>query len=137
VKRTAFTQLDRSYTATLGATIGMLLLYVAPPAFTLAGLVRRDVSTISLAGSAWLVMSALYVPTLRSQRRPARDAVGLPVAALLYAMMTIDSAVAHARGAGGAWKGRTYGAAAMNDADIEPPPTLASLTIGDGTIATR
>jgi hopene-associated glycosyltransferase HpnB len=64
VKRTAFTQLDRSYTATLGATIGMLLLYVAPPAFTLAGLVRRDVPTISLAGSAWLAMSALYVPTL-------------------------------------------------------------------------
>jgi hopene-associated glycosyltransferase HpnB len=109
VRRSAFTQLRHSYLLTIAATAGMLLLYVAPVACTFVGVARRDVATLLLGATAWLGMTALYAPTLRSQRRPLRDAVGLPLAATLYMAMTLDSAFAHARGRGGAWKGRTYG----------------------------
>ena len=37
----------------------------------------------------------------------------LPLAGLLYAAMTLDSALAHWRGRGGAWKGRVAGGAAL------------------------
>jgi len=108
VKRTAFVQLDRSKRATLLAGLGMTVLYVAPPALALAGVVFSDAWLASIAAAAWALMSVLYVPTLRAYRRPVREALGLPVAAALYTAMTFDSALAHARGRGGAWKGRTY-----------------------------
>jgi len=108
VKRTAFVQLDRSKRVTLLAGLGMALLYVAPPALALAGVVLSDAWLASIAAAAWALMSVLYVPTLRAYRRPVREALALPVAAALYTVMTFDSALAHARGRGGAWKGRTY-----------------------------
>jgi len=112
VKRTAFTQLRHSYALTAASALGMLLLYAVPPGSFVAAVARRDAGTARAAGAAWALMTALYLPTLRSQDRPVVDALGLPVAAALYALMTIDSALAHARGSGGAWKGRTYGGAA-------------------------
>jgi hypothetical protein len=44
---------------------------------------------------------------LRFYRLGSWRAPLLPVVALLYAAMTIDSAWQHRRGGGGAWKGRT------------------------------
>jgi len=107
VRRSAFTQLDHSYAATALATLVMALLYVAPPALTVFGIARRDAKLAIVAGSAWLLLSALYRPTLRAYSRPTVEAIGLPVAASLYMAMTIDSAIAHARGRGGVWKGRS------------------------------
>lgn len=66
----------------------------------------------ALAAAAWALMIALYAPTLRAYGRPWLEAFGLPVAAALYTAMTFDSALADARGIGGAWKGRTYRAEA-------------------------
>jgi hopene-associated glycosyltransferase HpnB len=106
VKRSAFTQLDHSYLATVGATLGMALLYLVPPVLTIVGIGRRDTKLAIVAGSAWLLLSALYRPTLRAYGRPSAEALALPVAASLYMAMTIDSAIAHARGRGGVWKGR-------------------------------
>jgi hopene-associated glycosyltransferase HpnB len=106
VKRTAFTQLGRSYAATLGAALGMAVLYLAPPALTAVGISRRDARLASIAAATWALMSALYVPTLRAYGRPSRDALALPLAATFYVAMTLDSALAHARGRGGRWKGR-------------------------------
>jgi hopene-associated glycosyltransferase HpnB len=108
VKRTAFVQLDRSKRVTLLAGLGMTVLYLAPPALALAGVARSDAWLASIAAAAWALMSILYVPTLRAYRRPVREALALPVAAALYTLMTFDSALAHVRGRGGAWKGRTY-----------------------------
>ncbi len=45
---------------------------------------------------------------IRLYRLAPWRALGLPLAALLYGAMTVSSAVAHWRGRGGAWKGRTY-----------------------------
>ncbi len=53
-------------------------------------------------------MAGTYVPMLRHYRQPLWSAVLLPVTALLYLCMTVDSAVRHHRGRGAAWKGRTY-----------------------------
>ncbi len=109
VKRTAFTQLERSYSQTALAVAGMTVLYLVPPALTLAGLVRLDAPLAVVAGSAWATMAWLYAPTLRLYGRPPHEALALPAAAALYTAMTVDSALAGARGRGGAWKGRTYG----------------------------
>ncbi len=106
VKRSAFTQLGRSYTATALATAVMALLYAGPPALALRGLARRDWNSAGVAAAAWGLMAALYLPTIRAYGRPAPQALSLPVAAMLYVAMTIDSALAHALGRGGEWKGR-------------------------------
>jgi hypothetical protein len=110
VKRTAFTQLGRSYMMTVGAALGMAVLYLAPPTLTALGIARRDARLAAVAGVTWALMSALYLPTVRAYGRPARDAVALPIAAALYVAMTVDSALAHARGRGGRWKGRVQSA---------------------------
>ncbi len=112
VKRTAFVQLDRSKRTTALVGLAMGVLYLAPPALSLAGIVRTDAWLAALAAAAWALMIALYAPTLRAYGRPWLEAFGLPVAAALYTAMTFDSALADARGIGGAWKGRTYRAEA-------------------------
>jgi hopene-associated glycosyltransferase HpnB len=58
-----------------------------------------------LAG--WAIMAATYLPVLRLYRLSPWRAPGLPVIALLYAAMTVDSARRHYAGRGGEWKGRT------------------------------
>ena len=58
--------------------------------------------------AAWLIMAVAYRPTLRLYRLPAWWGLLLPVAALLFTLMTIDSARLHWRGRGGQWKGRSY-----------------------------
>jgi hypothetical protein len=53
-------------------------------------------------------MGSAYWPTLSLYRQPLWKIVTLPLAALLYTAMTVDSALRHWRGRGGQWKGRTY-----------------------------
>jgi hopene-associated glycosyltransferase HpnB len=111
VKRSAFTQLGHSYPMLALTIAGMLFLYVVPPLATVAGIVRRDRLTALSGAGAWLLMSLAYLPTLRAYRRPPASAATLPLAAVLYTAMTVDSALAHLRKRGGRWKGRTYEAA--------------------------
>jgi hypothetical protein len=72
----------------------------------LRGLARRDWNSAGVAAAACALMAALYLPTIRAYGRPAPQALSLPIAAMLYLAMTIDSALAHALGRGGEWKGR-------------------------------
>ena len=109
VARTAFTQLRFSILLLAGTVLGMAVLYAAPPAAAVAGILAGDGTAAALGGGGWLLMAVLYRPTGRLYGRPAWEAALLPVAALLYLLMTLSSAVAHWRGRGGAWKGRTYG----------------------------
>jgi hopene-associated glycosyltransferase HpnB len=108
VSRTAYTQLRYSPLLLAGTVAGMLLLYYVPVAATFAG-VRRRRADLAIPGAvAWVLMSAAYAPTLRRYRVRPRNAFGLPLAALLYTAMTVDSARRHRAGRGGAWKGRTF-----------------------------
>ena len=106
IARSAYTQLRYSPALLAGTVAGMILLYALPPLTTLAGAVRRD-KLLGVSGAlAWSIMSALYLPVLRRYRQPAAAAVLLPFAALIYSLITVDSARQHAVGQGGAWKGR-------------------------------
>ena len=109
VKRSAFTQLERSYPMVALTVAGMTLLYGIPPLATLAGFLRRDPVLAASGLAGWALMTAAYLPTVRAYRLPAAAALTLPLAAALYTVMTVDSALAHARNRGGSWKGRTYG----------------------------
>jgi hopene-associated glycosyltransferase HpnB len=104
VARTAYEQLRRSPLALIGTVMGMAIIYLVPPLAVASG--EGIAAACGLA--AWLLMIAAYRPTLRLYGLPAWYGLMLPVAALLYTLMTVDSARRHRRGRGGAWKGRTY-----------------------------
>jgi len=107
VARSAFTQLRYS-TALLALTLlGMGLLYCAPPLVALTGAWLGLWLPAALGFLTWGLMALSFVPTLRLYRQPLLFAPALPLAGLLYSLMTLGSAVAYWRGRGGAWKGRT------------------------------
>lgn len=108
VARTAFVQLDYSVFALIGTMIGMAVIYLAPPIAVFVGLTTYH-HTVGLLGAlAWAIMSYSYFPTLKLYGEHVWRVLWLPLAALLYASMTLSSAFRHWQGAGGAWKGRTY-----------------------------
>ncbi|WP_411126857.1 glycosyltransferase [Streptomyces sp. x-19] len=110
VSRSAYAQLRHRPLLLLGTVLGLALVYLAPPAALLAGLAGGAPVVAALGGAAWAVMCGTYLPMLRYYRQPPWAAPLLPFTALLYLLMTVDSAVQHYRGRGAAWKGRTYGA---------------------------
>lgn len=109
VARSAFAQIGHSVLLLVATLIGLALAYLAGPLAVLTAPVHGDAVAAALGGAAWTLSALAYVPTLRLYRLPAWQAAGLPLAALLYGAMTFDSAHAHWRGRGGAWKGRVYG----------------------------
>lgn len=108
VSRSAYAQLRHSPLVLLGTVAGLVLVYLVPPAALLAGLTTGHPAVAWAGGLAWLLMAGTYLPMLRYYRQPAALAPLLPFTALLYLLMTVDSAVRHYRGRGAAWKGRTY-----------------------------
>ncbi|MFF5445752.1 glycosyltransferase [Streptomyces sp. NPDC012888] len=108
VSRSAYAQL-RHQPALLALTVaGLVLVYLVPPLALVAGLAGDRPAAAWAGGLAWLVMTGSYLPLLRYFGQPAALAPLLPLTALLYLLMTVDSAVQHYRGRGAAWKGRTY-----------------------------
>jgi hopene-associated glycosyltransferase HpnB len=108
VSRSAYAQLRHHPLLLLGTVAGLALVYLVPPVALVAGLAAGSAATALAGGAAWLVMTATYVPMLRYYRQPLWLAPLLPFTALLYLLMTVDSALQHYRGRGAAWKGRTY-----------------------------
>jgi hopene-associated glycosyltransferase HpnB len=106
VARSAYTQLRYSPALLLGTIVGLLLLYALPPVATITGLFGWW-WLLGAGGLGWLIMSVTFVPVLRLYDLSPWRAPLLPVIALLYAGMTVDSARRHWLGRGGAWKGRT------------------------------
>ncbi|MFG2136494.1 glycosyltransferase [Streptomyces sp. NPDC048650] len=110
VSRSAYAQLRHRPAVLLGTVLGLALVYLAPPVTLVAGLATGRATAAALGGAAWAVMCGTYLPMLRYYRQQPWTAPLLPFTALLYLLMTLDSAVQHYRGRGAAWKGRTYGA---------------------------
>ncbi|MFF4604755.1 glycosyltransferase [Streptomyces sp. NPDC001339] len=110
VSRSAYAQLRHRPPLLLGTVLGLALVYLVPPAALVSGLAGGSPVTAALGGAAWAVMCGTYLPMLRYYGQPWWSAPLLPFTALLYLLMTVDSAVQHYRGRGAAWKGRTYGA---------------------------
>ncbi|MGW3213905.1 glycosyltransferase [Streptomyces parvus] len=108
VARSAYAQLRHSPLLLAGTVPGLLLVYVAPPATLVAGVLMGDAAAAWAGGAAWAVMTATYLPMLAYYRQSPWLSPLLPLTAVLYLLMTVDSAVQHYRGRGAAWKGRTY-----------------------------
>ncbi len=100
VSRTAYTQLNYSPALLAGAVFGMFIVYLFPVIGILFG------NLFSLF--TYLFMILAYFPIVQFYGCPVWFAFCLPAIAFLYLLMTIDSALKHWQGQGGAWKGRTY-----------------------------
>ena len=108
VSRSAYAQLNHSPATLAGAVAGLALIFWVPPLATIGGAAAGDWWTTALGGAGWLLMAALFMPMLRYYQLRWLWAFSLPFTTTLYLGMTVDSAIQHYRGAGGAWKGRTY-----------------------------
>ncbi|WP_067897901.1 glycosyltransferase [Actinomadura chibensis] len=119
VARSAYDQLRYSPPLLAGTVLALLLTYAVPPAATLAGLAALALGggapaapaapAVLAAGAgalAWTIMTLTYVPMLRFYGLSPLRAPALPLVALMYAAMTVDSARRHYTGEGTPWKGR-------------------------------
>ena len=98
VRRTAFTELRRSWLRVIGALGSMLLMFAAPPLLLVAGaaLAPTDPRFLTAAGlglAAWALPAALYRPAMRFFALAGIRAWTLPLAGAAYALMTLDSAL--------------------------------------------
>ncbi|MEH2391386.1 MAG: glycosyltransferase [Nostoc sp.] len=108
VARSAYTQLNYSPLLLLGTLVGMPLIYLVPPMCIILGAVWGNWA-IALTGLlGWFLMTLAYYPTIRFYKCSPWLALSLPAIAFLYTLMTLDSALRHWQGRGGAWKGRVY-----------------------------
>jgi hopene-associated glycosyltransferase HpnB len=108
VARSAYTQLNYSPFLLIGSLLGMTLVYLLPPIAIIFGLVLGNwiITLISVIG--YLLMTFAYFPIIRFYKCSPVFAFSLPIIAFMYTCMTIDSALQHWQGRGGAWKGRVY-----------------------------
>ncbi|MEM6679381.1 MAG: glycosyltransferase [Pseudomonadota bacterium] len=107
VARTAFPQLQRSWALLALCTLGMALIYLVPVAAVVFGPVLG--LWPALAGLlAWGLMGIAFWPTLKLYGGRPWEAALLPIAAVLYMAMTLDSGRRDLIGRASPWKGRTY-----------------------------
>ncbi len=104
IARSAYDQLNYSPLLLVGTIFGLGLTFLAPPLLTVfAGGIAQV-----LGSAAWALMTVSYLPILRLYRLSPLWALALPLIALVYSVITLDSACQHMGGRGGAWKGRSH-----------------------------
>jgi len=107
VARSAFAELDYSPLKLAGTLLGLVLVYLAPPAVA-----QFANGPSQIAGwIACIIMVVMMQPILRFYRLSPLWAFTLPIIAAFYAAFTLDSAIQYWRGKGGMWKGRAQSAA--------------------------
>jgi hopene-associated glycosyltransferase HpnB len=113
IARSAYTQLRYSPALLAGTVTGLLLVFAVPPVATVAGIAAMALAPSAAAGwtaaaglAGWALQSASYLPMLRLYRLSPLRGPTLPLIALLYAAITMDSARRHHSGRGATWKGR-------------------------------
>ena len=111
VRRTAFTELKYSWLRLIGTVVGLAVAFGLPPLFFLCGLVffglpsvvdvevsaRLALLLMLEGGIAWGLMTAVYLPGVRFFDLRRAWGFSLPLAAMLYEAMTLDSAFRHLR----------------------------------------
>lgn len=102
VVRSAFAELRYSTLRLIGAVLGMGVVYLAPPLLVLLG------EPLARAASfdAYILMVAVFMPSLRYYGVSRFYAFALPGIAACYTWFTIKSALKFWKGEGGLWKGR-------------------------------
>jgi hopene-associated glycosyltransferase HpnB len=109
IARSAYTQLNYNPLILLGTVLGLALTYLIPPAATIYGFATGDLLTGAAGAAAWLLMTASYIPMLRFYRLSPLRAPTLPLIALTYTLMTLDSARRHYTRTPVAWRGPRAG----------------------------
>jgi hopene-associated glycosyltransferase HpnB len=103
IARTAFTQLHYSAPYLVAVLVGLVLTYIAPIALLFA----HNNTTRTVALVTWLLMSLLFLPTVRFYRLSPFWVALLPLTAAFYAYATTLSAVRYYLRRGAQWKGRS------------------------------
>lgn len=118
VRRSAFTELKHSWLRLAVALLGLGLLFAVPVLACCIGLAGAALGAETPAATAmglWAcgkgllslyAMRAAYGPAIAFFELPRQYAYTLPAAGALYALMTLDSALRHAAGAGTSWRER-------------------------------
>jgi hypothetical protein len=118
VRRTAFTELRHSWLRLAGTLIGLGLMFLLPLVGTIGG---AGVLLAGLAGwltftvpwvpllalasfFAWGIMTMVYQPAVRFFGLPYGWVWTLPLAGILYGLMTLDSAVRYVTGMRLGWR---------------------------------
>ncbi len=134
VSRSAYEQLKHSWLLLAGTVIGLGFLFAAPLVVTLIGvaLVVADwpgnmASWTALIGGAVAleIMSNTYSPVLRMHGLGRERGLTLPLAAVIYLLMTLDSARRHHAGTAISWRGRPVRSA--QDEKLITEPTKATV----------
>jgi len=102
VARSAFAQLGYKWWKLAGTLVGMTLLYLGPVALAAFGHGAWRWAGVGI----WLGMALSMTAINRYYRVSMLWGLALPFIAATYAGFTLDSAIQHARGRGGMWKGR-------------------------------
>ncbi|AFZ60532.1 glycosyltransferase [Anabaena cylindrica FACHB-243] len=108
VARSAYTQLNYSPWLLVGSVLGMILVYLVPPMGIILGLGLGNLLMTITGLITWLLMTLAYFPIIHFYKCSPWLVCCLPIIALFYTLMTIDSAIRHWQGRGGEWKGRVY-----------------------------
>jgi hopene-associated glycosyltransferase HpnB len=98
VRRTAFTELRNSWLRLFAALAAMVLLFAVPPLLTAAGMAialrDREFLWAALLGAVcWLLLAFAHRPAPRFFGLSGARAFTLPLAGMLYGLMTLDSAL--------------------------------------------
>jgi len=125
VSRTAYTQLNYSPFLLAVTILAMTLIYLVPPLGSVVGLAmlyqQVDITVgcwLTASGLiSWFIMAGTFLPILKWYRISSSVAFLLPLAGMLFTLMTIDSALIYKSGQGVAWKGRVY------NQEIQKDPT--------------
>ena len=102
VRRSAYAQLGYSPLLLAAVVLAMALVFLAAPLLAIFAS-----GTPALLGLiAWLLMAFSYQPMARFYHVNPLWGLALPLVAAMYMVWTVQSALEHASGRGGAWKGR-------------------------------
>ena len=85
---------------------------------------------IAAGAAVWSLMCVAYAPTLRLYGLSPLWGLALPASALLYTLMTVDSARRHRNGRGTEWRGRLTGGLCPDNGFEERSSALPSMQGG-------
>ena len=107
VRRSAFTQLRRSWLLLAGVVVVLLMMFAGPPVAVVAGIAGAATGagapaawTLGLGLAAWVAMAVAAGPATRQFGLAWPWRLALPASGLLYGAMTLDSALRGPRGGG-------------------------------------
>jgi hopene-associated glycosyltransferase HpnB len=100
--RCAYAQLRYSPWLLCAVVVAMSITYFAPVALA----VFAHGGARAAGVTSWLLMTFALQPMLARYRLAPLWGAALPIIALVYLILTLDSALQYCRGAGGMWKGR-------------------------------